>query len=293
MSNLNFKADSAKCIHCGLCIKDCIGKVLEFNENKIPSAVKEKNCIACQHCMAICPVGAISVFNKNPDESDKIYVQNPDMILNLIKSRRSDRNFKNENVDKEIIRKLKDMLKYVPTGCNWHSLQFSFIEDTEVMNEFRDHVNTKILNALTKKPIKAVAQKFSPYIHSFINGEDVIFRNAPHMVVVSNSQKASCAKEDADIALSYFELYAQSLGIGTCWCGFMQTCMMLFPELSEYLSIPDGYKAEYVMLFGNKSTNYQRCIQPEDVKIITAQKQGFDKLTAGKAAKRYFWNFIR
>ena len=114
MSNLNFKADSAKCIHCGLCIKDCIGKVLEFNENKIPSAVKEKNCIACQHCMAICPVGAISVFNKNPDESDKIYVQNPDMILNLIKSRRSDRNFKNENVDKEIIRKLKDMLKYVP-----------------------------------------------------------------------------------------------------------------------------------------------------------------------------------
>ncbi len=293
MENINFKVDETKCIHCGLCEKDCICSVIKLDENKTPKAVKPQNCIGCQHCFTICPVGAISIFGKNPDESEQIYSQNPDMILNLIKSRRSDRNFKNENIDRDKLQKLKDMLKYVPTGCNCHALQFSFIDDVEVMNEFRNHVNQKLIAGLTKKPIKAVVDKFSSIANALSSGEDVIFRNAPHMLVVSNSQKASCAKEDADIALSYFELYAQSLGIGTCWCGYMQTCMMLFPELSEYLSIPDGYKSEYVILFGNKSVNYQRTVQPDEVKIISAQKQGFDKLTAGKAAKRYFWNFIR
>ena len=32
----NFKVDEEKCIHCGLCVKDCSAKALEFDENKIP-----------------------------------------------------------------------------------------------------------------------------------------------------------------------------------------------------------------------------------------------------------------
>ena len=39
-----------------------------------------------------------------------------------------DRVEKKTNVDKNTIQKLKDMLNYVPTGKNNHSLHFSFIE---------------------------------------------------------------------------------------------------------------------------------------------------------------------
>ncbi len=293
MQNTNFKVDVEKCIHCGLCAKDCIAKIIELDENKVPQMTKPERCLGCQHCLAICPVGAISVCGKNPDDSDKIYTQNSDMILNLIKSRRSDRNYKQENVDKEKMDKLKDMLSWVPTGCNFHGMNFHFIDDIEVMNEFREHVNTKLINALTQKPIKAVAENFSHYTKALINGEDIIFRGAPHMLVVSNSVKAPCSKEDAIIALSYFELYAQSMGLGTCWCGLAQTCMMLFPELSEYLEIKDGYQSSYVMLFGAKDVNYSRTTQNEKSPVISAKKQGFDKLSAGKTIKRYFWNFLR
>ena len=231
--------------------------------------------------------------DKNPEDSDKIYAQNPDMILNLIKSRRSDRNYKQENVSQEKMDKLKDMLSWVPTGCNFHGLNFHFIDDIEVMNEFRDHVNNKVISALTKKPIKPVVEKFSHYGKLLINGEDVIFRCAPHMIVVSNSVKAPCSAEDAIIALSYFELYAQSMGLGTCWCGLAQSCMAVFPELSEYLGIPEGYQSSYVMLFGEKEVNYSRTVQPEKSPVFVAKKQGFEKLTAGKTLKRYFWNFLR
>ncbi len=294
MSELNFKVDEQKCIHCGLCVKDCIAKVLsQPDNNSAPVASAPKNCLKCQHCMAICPVGAISILDKKPEESEKIYSQNPEMILNLIKSRRSDRQYKHENLEPDKMQKLKDMLPWIPTGCNYHKLHFAFIDDVNVMDEFRTYTNNKVINALTKKPIKAIMDKFSSLTKFFINGEDIIFRGAPHMLVVSNSVKAPCAKEDAIIALSYFEMYAQSMGIGTCWCGYGEMILKVFPELCEYLEVPSGYSPQYVMLFGPKAVNYQRSIQPENVDIVSAKSARIKKLSVGKTIKRYFWNLIR
>lgn len=293
MSELNFKVDEQKCIHCGLCVQDCITSVLEYNANGTPEVKREKNCIGCQHCLSVCPVGAISIYDKNPEESQKVFNQNPDMVLNLIQSRRSIRKYKQENVSKETLQKLKDMLKWVPTGCNYHRLHFAFIEDIEIMNKFRNHVNEKVLNALTKTPVKAVSDKFGAFTQSFINGEDVIFRGAPHMVIVSNSIKAPCLPEDPIIALSYLELYAHSLGLGTCWCGLGQMCMQLFPELEKYIELPEGYRSEYVMLFGNKDINYPRTTQPENCIITEVQNKDFEEISVLNKAKHLFKNFIR
>lgn len=37
-----FEIDKEKCIHCGLCVKDCSPKALQFNDEKIP-VIDEKN----------------------------------------------------------------------------------------------------------------------------------------------------------------------------------------------------------------------------------------------------------
>ena len=126
-----FEIDENKCIHCGQCIRDCSIKALKFNDKQIPE-IDEKKCFKCQHCLAVCPVGALSVCDKRPENSDRIYSQDPEMILNLIKSRRSVRHYKKENVSQEKLQKLKDMLNYVPTGVNFHKLHFAFIDDISV-----------------------------------------------------------------------------------------------------------------------------------------------------------------
>ena len=284
-----FEVDKEKCIHCGLCVKDCSANALNFNEDKFPE-IDEKKCFKCQHCLAVCPVGAISVCVKNPENSDKIYFQNSEMILNLIKSRKSYRHYKQENLAQAKVQKLKDMLKYVPTGCNFHKLHFAFIDDIEVMNEFRSYVNQKVLDALTKKPVKAIANKLSRYTKAFLNGEDIIFRGAPHMVVVSTPVDAPCYNVDPMIALSYFELYAQSMNVGTCWCGLAEFCLLVMPELSDYLKIPTGYKASYVMLFGEPDIKFARTVQPEPFEIESVQKGEFRKLKFKEKIQRYFWN---
>lgn len=296
MSEKNLVIDKEKCIHCGLCVKDCITFALEFDENKIPKFTEkgEDRCIKCQHCLAVCPVGAVSILDKNPENSDKILENyNSEELLNLIKSRRSFRHFKSENLDFETMSKLKTMLNWVPTGCNNHKLHFSFIEDVNVMDDFRNYTNKKLIKILEKAPIKGIAGKFAAYKDALVNGNDVIFRGAPHMVVVSTPVSAPCVNVDPIIALSYFELYAQSLGVATLWCGFAEACMQIFPELCEEMKIPQGYKASYVMMFGPADIKYARTTQPEAFEFDVIDKFSPKKVSFVDKVKRYFWNTIR
>ena len=56
------KIDKEKCIKCGACIKDCITYSLIKDEEGFAKVATDGDtrCISCQHCFAICPVGAIS-----------------------------------------------------------------------------------------------------------------------------------------------------------------------------------------------------------------------------------------
>ena len=112
------------------------------------------------------------------------------------------------------------------------------------------------------------------------------------MVVVSSPINAPCADIDPIIALSYFELYAQSMGIGTVWCGLAYKLFKMFPDLCEYIEIPEGYKVGYVMLFGPADIEYPRATQPEPFKIISVKKNK-KETTLTQKIKRYFWNWIK
>lgn len=291
MPELNLKINE-NCIHCGKCINDCIAGVLEFDENNIPYAAHPERCIKCQHCLAICPAGALSILGKSPENSEPVNGHNPDEILNLIKSRRSFRHYKKENLSPEIMKKLKDMLNWVPTGINYHKLHFAFVDDIDVMDDIRNYTHKKILDSFKKPFVNGALKKFEAYKKALLNGKDVIYRGAPHMVVVSTPVNAPCRDVDPIIALSYFELYAQSLGIGTCWCGFGYAVLNFFPELCRQLEIPDGYKVSYVMLFGPVDTKYPRTTQPEPFEI-TSVKKGGRNMSFMEKLKRLFWNIVK
>ena len=282
--------DKDKCTHCGLCISDCTTGCIDFDSENFPKTVDEKRCISCQHCLAICPTGALSFGDKHPNDSQAVEYSD---ILGLIKSRRSVRQYGEDEIAPEIMDKLKQMLPYVPTGCNNHSLHFSIVEKKSAMDEIRKKVNDLLIKTMSYKALSPIMNKFSRYKDAFLKGEDVIFRGAPHMIVASSPLGAPCANVDPIIALSYFELYAQHLGLGTCWCGFAQACLKIFPELCEMLEIPSGYKPVYVMLFGNPKVKYQRTVQPEPYKISEIQEIHKKDSCIFCKIKRFVTNFLR
>ena len=284
------KIDKEKCIQCGLCISDCVSKCLEFDDEKYPKMKYTNYCLECQHCMSICPKGALSFNGKNPEESEKVSTKD---ILSLIKSRRSIRQYKDEELTEEELQTIKDMLPYIPTGCNSHSLHFSIVEKRAVMQSLKEKVNKTLLKFMNNKILAPVVKHFEVYKDALEKGEDIIFRNAPHMIVVSSPITAPCAPQDPVIALSYIELYAQSLGLGTCWCGYAEICIKLFPELCGILDIPKGYTPVYAMLLGKPAVKYQRTPQPEPYKISEIKDVIPKDSCLWCKTKRLFTNFLR
>ena len=58
--------DKNKCIGCGACVRDCIVEILRMDESMHPQLLPEleRHCINCQHCLAVCPAGAVTCNGK-------------------------------------------------------------------------------------------------------------------------------------------------------------------------------------------------------------------------------------
>ena len=77
----------------------------------------------------------------------------------------------------------------------------------------------------------------------------------------------SCENVDPIIALSYLDIYAPTINVGTVWCGFATAMAQQIPELCDMFEIPTGYRLNYVMLLGTPDIEYTRTIQPEPFSI--------------------------
>jgi len=269
---LDFKIDEAKCTQCGICSKECPTLIINGKKG-IPEIKegKEKNCIKCQHCLAVCPTGALSIFGKKPEDSVAVKkdVLSSNDLGSLIKTRRSIRKFKQDEVSKDQIQALLETAAYAPTGHNKNQVLLS-VCDTKA-----DLAKVKSLVYDAIKKVKE-ADQLSPAMAMYGNfqnlwetkGIDVLFRDAPHLIIASAQKKNPNGTADCVISLSYFELMANAMGIGTLWNGFLKAVFEhVEPQLKEQLGIPKDHAIGYMMVFGMPATKYARSIQSEGLHI--------------------------
>lgn len=258
--------DEVKCIHCGQCIRECVVNCIQLNEKRVPGYISNGNqmCVGCQHCLAVCPTGAFSFEDVKPEGSEAVTFGNSEALLGLMKSRRSVRFFKKQDVPEETLVKLVNMLAYPPKGGNADSLHFSLVRTSEKMGEIKKVTYDTIQGIKNGSPIIEFCRD------NFNKGTDFIYRSAPAMIGVSvNKRKAVTGCENADpiIALSYLELYAQSLGLGTLWSDCTVSVMHELPNVRSLLEIPEDYELNYTMLIGIPAVRYQRTVQREPAHV--------------------------
>lgn len=258
--------DEKKCCRCGKCVKDCVVNIIQLSKNNgfpFIAPDDEKYCLHCEHCLAICPVGAIECDGKSASDCESLgAIPDEDEFLNLIRQRRSIRQWDDKPISKETIEKLKNALDWTPTGCNVHNLQFIIITSPNKMLQIRNSIYSKLRNPFINFLLKIFYPQFSRYLKEVMSGDDVVFRDSPAMIIALIPKNAPCVNFDPVIALTQFDLYAQTLGLGTCWCGFAQGIFERLYGMKKTLNVPKGYKVGAVMLFGYPSVEYHRATAP-------------------------------
>lgn len=254
-----------RCTGCGRCVADCLPQVLQLRDGT-PALVREESCMDCRHCLAVCPVGALSIGGHGPAESSPL--ENlPDFasLSRLVKGRRSVRRYKPENIPAAHLREVLDAAAHAPTGVNARRLWVGVIDDVDSMNAFRAEVYDAI-NDLAARNAVPPSRRSAFFIRSAQlwnqEGQDAIFRGAPHCLFVGNHKDAPCRDQDPFIYLSYLELLAASRGLGTCWCGLAYWCLKLvLPDFLPRLGLPESHEFNYVMLLGLPAVHYARTVE--------------------------------
>jgi nitroreductase/NAD-dependent dihydropyrimidine dehydrogenase PreA subunit len=262
---LDFAIDESRCIQCGECAADCPVRIIDVSQG-LPRISEQRQglCIRCQHCLAVCPTAALSILGVNPDESAEILPPSPDGLENLIKSRRSVRRYRPEAVERAVLDRLMDAVAYAPTGKNERKVRFTLVDDPEVMARIRVLTMEGIRRAVDEDGLPDGMEFFAKFLTAWDQGRDIIFREAPHMLIASSPREATSGEADPFIALSYFELMAASLGLGTVWCGYARWALQsVVPELGRRLGIPSDHRSMYVVMFGWPAVRYARAVQRE------------------------------
>ncbi|BCS87642.1 nitroreductase family protein [Pseudodesulfovibrio sediminis] len=262
---LNFTIDTDKCSQCGECAKVCLNGIIALDDG-FPSVLEDKveQCIGCQHCMAVCKPGALSVFGVDPADSLPIKDGFPDPVQmeTLIMGRRSIRRYKRENVDQELIRHLLEVTAHAPTAVNKRPTRLTVVDTLESMDTLRELATKAGLKALGEGTIPAGLERIGTYLQGCESGEDVIFRNAPHLLVASAPKDSLAPMADCHIAMSYFELLANTHGLGTVWDGIAKVVLdIIAPDLRALLHIPEDHVLVCVMAFGIPDEKYHRTVQ--------------------------------
>lgn len=263
---LDFKVNRQMCVKCGQCVADCPAIIISMKEDgPFIATENEATCYRCQHCFTICPTGSISIFGLDPKRSLPMTGNLPtaDQMELLIKGRRAIRQYKPENLEREVLQRLLDVASHAPTGRNDRQIRFTVVDDREKLVKLREEVMNGLGRIVREKALPEGLDFFIDIYKAWDEqGIDVLFRDAPHLLITSAPSDIATPVQDCLIAMTTFEMFAQALGVGTVWDGLAKLAISdLMPEFRIRLGIPENHVFGYVMAFGKPSISYARTAQ--------------------------------
>ena len=265
--------DESKCKQDGFCVRDCPRGIIRLKDKKtFPELVPggESLCLICGHCVAVCPHGALSHKMVPLEDCPPIQKElgiNAAQVVQFLRSRRSIRSFKDRPVEKEKIRRLIEIARYAPTASNTQLVEWLVFNDKDTIRELAK-MAVDWGRALLAKDPNAVKMPYIPEIvAAWDAGYDAVLRGAPAMVVASAPREDQNGTVNLTLALSYLELAASSMGLGTCWAGILRSAMLDWPPLQKAIGLSENHSHHYPMMLGYPKAKYFRLPQRKPPKI--------------------------
>lgn len=260
------QADRNACTQCGICRDICPLWLIDFQPEGYPKPTTsaEADCITCGQCVAVCPNGSLTHREMPVEKCAPIkqgFQITADQCEELIKSRRSIRVYKDQPVSREIIFRLIEIARYGPTGHNNQNVEWLVIDKRETLQRLEEIFTDFIPKMVAPFNLKEILRHQQTF-------KNALLREAPVLIVTHASKNAGGAKTSADIALSYLDLAAKSMGLGCCWAGFLMIMANSFPPAKELLSLPIDNIAQGCVMLGYPKFGYQRIPLRKEPKIV-------------------------
>lgn len=154
-------------------------------------------------------------------------------VKEAIYTRRAVREFTDEAVDRETIRRLIDGAIQAPSAVNEQAWSFSVVRSKALLARISDQAKRHML----KIPPKGLA---SHHFQDLSDPDFNIFYHAPVLIVISSVTKNQWAVENCALAAENLMLSACAAGLGTCWIGFAQTWLET-ADGKVALELPESY----------------------------------------------------
>ena len=174
------------------------------------------------------------------------------------------RRYTGKDLPEDLIDELLEVSWHAPTGVNNQSVLFTVVREGKVMEKLRTEVMGKLgeIMAAGKLPEDFVGQYLGMAIKAWQeDGQDIIFRGAPHLLLASAPNDSPCPVQDTHIALTTFQLMAHARSVGTVWDGMFMMALGVCPDLTKRLGIPDDHIIGYAIAFGEPEVEYHRTVQ--------------------------------
>lgn len=244
MTKHEIKVDTSQCVGCGMCVKDCPTHRIKLEQSL--AVIQEEDCVLCGHCEAICPRGAIIIygFDETSIPNPNITLH-PDEVLNVIRFRRSIRQFQDKEIPKEIIEQILEAGRLTHTAKNMQDVSFYVLD-----RELQELEQTAVSLLRKVKPIVNVVQ---PMARKHEIHDHFFFFDAPKVIVIAAKSEINGA-----LAAQNMEFVAEANGLGVLFSGYFTMAANISHKIKKILGIPKGKKAITTLVLGYPKVHYRR-----------------------------------
>jgi nitroreductase/NAD-dependent dihydropyrimidine dehydrogenase PreA subunit len=257
------KIDEKTCTQCGICAVECPVRLISFQPGHYPRPVAsiESDCLRCGHCIVVCPMDSLDHSEMAIEKSIEIQENRkttPEQVEQLLKSRRSVRVFKDQTVSREIITRLIEDARYSPTGHNNQEVEWLVIDNREELNRLESLGTEWIHWTMKNRPRIAAKMNMQDLLKRQEIYHNAFLRSCPVLIITHSKKSYNMASIDSSAALSYLDLAANSLGLGTCWAGFLYHMTKNFQPIKDAIVVPKGHSVYGCIMLGYNKYKYRR-----------------------------------
>jgi nitroreductase len=207
-------------------------------------------------------------------------------FTHFVRGRRSHRRFKDRSIPKKDLETLIDLCRYAPTGSNRQTLEIMVVQDREKINRLSnytvDFFEKKIDWLAQEAEAYRAAGKEVPQIFTSaltmrdtLNlvvmarqaGFEVIFHQAPAVMIFHSPVETSTPKDDCVIASTTITLAARTMGLETCYIGLFEFAANTYEPVIEELGLPEGNKVFSVLILGYPALKFHRAVDRKPLKV--------------------------